>query len=414
MKYEEFKWEGRGFIVVYGASAEQRDAFADTFARCNPQYRTKIFDFIVNYKKGFLRKERTILELLLEKTPKSRRAEVERQYRHQMDAMGLSEYQYRRPHSMGSGTVYMWTILFDALWGCRYFLIRDDGSDGSKERALRTARWLQQFDPNLSVVWLTGCPEEKLMDPILPNEDANYFWYAFRMLRLENGGLTPIDKQALAAELQEMHARELERLAALMAEKLQAAKELEQADRHAEALAAYEALGAEGSEEAMYRAARLYFAGKGSGTRSDQDKTAESLCRRAGTAEAWILLGDHIMDKMKLYEEKDLTKTEKKIAVGYLLEARVCYANAAEQDSAKGCLKAARLHLQYSFRRWTDNPYNQGYNESYSRLSAIPYIKRLLAMRDSGRFVHLELLELQLLNGEIYERAETQYNIEKQ
>lgn len=360
------------------------------------------------------------MDVLVDNTPKAKRANVEQQIRTYMDTLGLTMYKDRQPIAMGSSAQYVWTVLTDAIWGQDKFLLRDDGSAASRQSAARLTAWLRSFQPKSSIVWLTTCSEEALLQPIFQDSSACYLAYSSQFLKQMQGELVEVSYAELQAKLQALKSEEEARKAkqraqwvASMSEQMKQGAELEKAEKFTEALALYDKLSEGGWPDAMVTAARLYYEEKGSEYLLDQWHKAERLCHKANTIEGWILMADRTMDRVKLYDIKTCTEEEKGYVIDHLQNAVVFYRYATEMGSTEACYKLAKLHLRYSFSRRVEENDRTISNLSYHHSDAIPYIKKLLAKMDAGESVGYELSSLRLTDKAFYQQAVEEYQAEK-
>ncbi len=416
MKYSDFRWDRTGVVIVYGADESARKAFRETFASTHRDFCSTTFDYIRNYKKGFLQRDRTIVEVLVDHVPKAQRAAFAEKLKGQIDRVGLTTFKDRTPKAMAGDSQYRWTVLASALQGQRKLLVYDSGDAASHSGAMQMVRWLYGYDAKMSVVWLTGIPEETLLEePFFLNIGAAFY-------SAENGGLTEITrdemlekKESHEIRKQQIEAERRARWEAEMAAKMEKGIALEKAEKYVEALAVYEPLCEERYIPAMLAAAKLYFASKGSQFFLDQWDRAKVLCRRADTAESWIVMGDHEARNMsKAIEDynKNPSQDDKHHLVNRLAEAGYCYRQAAETGSPEGIYKAAEFHLMYNYSRYDSKT---GFRFNYTQADALPYIKQLIAMKEAGRAgVHLHLIDIQIRYGKQYEKALKEYREENQ
>ena len=408
MKYEEMNWGQRGAAVVYVKNPDERQAFIEAFEKTHSGWRTRILDCILHYKKGFLQKDRIITKFLVEKTPKAQRSEVEQKIEQCIERLDLTEYRHRKPNAMGASAMYMWSLLADALWGQNRFLVWDDGTT-SRGRAVRMVKWLKEYKPESTVVWLTCCPDEEVL------ADAEALDLPCRYWKARQGSLIELDYDELLAKKRAAEAEQRARWEAEMTEKKARADALLQEKQDQEALAIYQVIASEGWGPAMVPAARLLYK---YGT-EEQKEEAQRLCRRAGTAEGWIQLGDWKMEAFQKLEKssKDagrekLGTGEKHIAIDRLYDAVTYYQRAAEKDDPEACYKLVELHLRYTFSRESSASWD---SFSYTSDNALPYIKQLIAMKEAGmEGVHLYLIDIQIRYGKQYERALKEYREENQ
>ena len=395
MNYNEFKWNENGLAMIYNAGQSARNDFDAAFATTHRDFLSNTVNTILSYKKGFLQKERTIVEFLIEQTPKAQRTGFAQALSQQMGRLNLTQFKDRKPKAMGSATIYRWAVLADVLWGKRKFIVRDDGSENSHIAAKQIVRWLLSIDPKMSVVWLSGCSEETLL------EDPMNLRYCIDFWRVEQGGLTVVHTAELHERKNAIEAERLARLEAEITPKMERARVLKNDKKYSEALAIYDSLCEQGWKPAMVEAAKLYFYTVDHTFSTSGWERGESLCERADTVESILMLGD-FKDFQANYAMRDSTantSAEKRYIGNCLTKAIKCYENAAGRNSVEGCYKAASLLLQY-----TNDP---SYTLPYSENDAITYIKQLLAYKhEEGyeKFTALDhyLYSLKKLNERIY------------
>ena len=441
MKYSEFKWNETGLAIIFGGDAAARSAFCETFAATHRNYRTSVLDILESRKKGFLQKDPIVTELLIANTPRAQRAAFQQQLNAQMGKLGLDTYQYRKPYSMANGTRYLWSVLADALWGNRCFLISDDGSDDDHATALQTVKWLMSLDARMSVVWFTGCSEETFYDYYYYLDACTDFW------RAEQGGLTRVSRAAIVEQRAELRRQEEERkerlrkeeearqerlrkeeeerrarLEAEMQVEMDAAAKARKEVRFGDALEIYESLIAKDWVPAMEEAAKLYMHMLGKEAPQKQIERGTQLCLRARTSECWLLLAERsVTSKQGLIAmgSDKLTQEEKEQVVQALTEAAGYYKMAVEAEATADALyKAALFHLRYAFHGYTvyhnANGTQNRFGENYTHDRAIPYIKRLIALCEStkDRKAIGHRISLAHASKEYYTRAEQEYRAE--
>ena len=410
MNYNDFKWNENGLAMIYNADKSVQDAFDAAFATTHRDFLSNTFNTISSYKKGFLQKDRTIVQFLVEQTPKAQRIGFAQALSQQMGRINLTQYKDRKPTSMASETKYRWAVLADALWGKRKFIVRDDGSEYSHIAAKQIARWLLSIDPRMSVVWLTGCSEETLLEDPMNLRYCIDFWCA------EHGGLTAVRTAELYERKKAIETERMARLEAEMTPKMERALVLKNTQKYSEALAIYDSLSEQGWKPAMVEAAKLYFHTVDRAFSNSSWERAESLCERADTVESMLLLGDFKENQagsnMRNITEK--TKEQKNYIYNCLLKAAKCYKKAADRNSVDGCYKAASLLMQYGSRK-DEEVGDPSYTLPYSINDAIPYIKQLLAYKDKEGYEKITTLDhylytLKKLNKSIYTLAQDTFN----
>lgn len=415
MTFDTFTWDQPGCALIFGFTREQVWGAADAYLAKNPHTRGNTYDCILGYKKGFLQKYQTIVDLLTTQLPKKERPAFRAQLERHCKTVGLGEYIDRAPNSMGGEANRAWTCLSAALQGEKRFLISDLGTPESQARTARLAAWLLDYDPQISLLWLSAGTEDMLTQPIFPDSTTPLSRCA-KMWHIENGTLTEVDAGAIRALRHARLKEEKARRDAELAAKLQSIAALEQQGQRQTALAQYTVLAEQGVAQAGTEAVRLCLENfRQDNSVSWLDKVV-TLAEQSGSPKAYILLGDWQMNIV--HENEDAIETDEDIrdlVVTALLAARKNYAKAAEYGDAEGCFRAAMLHLCYTFAKTdiTENSYGEVLRDrsvSYDAEHAIPYIKKLLSLQDTDENTLKYVMLLQRADTNHYcSRARQEY-----
>lgn len=410
MNYNEFIWNEYGLAMIYNADKSAQDDFYAAFATTHRDFLSNTMNTISGYKKGFLQKDRTIVEFLIEQTPKAQRTSFAQALSQQMGRINLTQFKDRRPTSMGDQARYRWAVLADALWGKRKFIVRDDGSESSHIDAKQLVRWLLSVDPKMSVVWLSGCSEETLL------EDSMNLRYCINFWRVQQDGLAVVHTADLRQQKNDIEAERMARLEAEMAPKMENARKLARDKKYSEALSIYEALSEQGWKPAMVEAANLYFYNVDHTFSTSGWERGESLCERANTVESKLLLGSfkETQATSAMRNNKETGRDQVNYIINCLTKAVRCYMNAADRNSVEGCYYAASLLMQYGASA-DEEVGNSRYTLPYSQNDAIAYIKQLLAYKKEEGYEEITALDqylFTLMNTDkrIYARAKDAFN----
>ena len=449
MRIEDISWNQPGYTLVYCGSKEQMFDFVDRFRVKSPQICGPVYDWMANYKAGFLQKKMTILELVTAKTPKRQRADFQREVQRHMQNLGLTMFKDRRPNSMSTERHQVWSCMCGAMWGEKSFLIRDFGTQDSGALAAQLMTWLRNYDKNISVVWVSACSEDGLYQAIYP-DGSTHIEHCDRIWHLESGAMSAMDPDTLRVKLQEKRIQEQARQEAqrrqreaeeqakreeerrrrleeeqarkeakrlFREERLQEAIEMEAYGLEQAALERYLILARDGVQDAGYRAVKLLLSGSVSNYYADPFSMAEDVARASGNPKAYILLGDR--ERECVDEESEEVRTEENaqmiqsMSLKYALDYYAC---AAKLGDGEGCFKAALLLMEYSFGgvENVDDSTDSVVEYSYSAPDAIPYIKKLFALQDAGEDVSQYLLRLlNTGNAHLVSQAKQEYLKEK-
>lgn len=417
MKYREFDWNKDGVAVVYGGSPDERERFVREFREQHPEFKAEIMESLEKYKKRIFRKDCSVYELFLKEIPKDKKDLIYSLLNNQIKKCAWGSELFKSPLELSTVQKLRASIFCSAIAVERKFIIWDDENPFECSQAAEIICWLRSYAKGLRVVWVTGCREEEMKDCLFPWEqkkmrNVNVFNQGDEFYCLQDKKILKKSKEVLSKEL-DANTANVKAYKDAEAEKLMAqAAELTTQKEYQSALDIYEKLAKEGRGEAMIKASALYWEMKGTADKKWQKSRAEKLTKDAARecrlSEAYIQWGDREIAELEKTPDDDKHKK-----VDHLHNATVYYHEAAYLKNPKGCFLAAKLHLQYTFSREKQDKWGKS-SFSYNHEDAIPYIKQLFTMNENGiEGIKGYLLELQLWNNEIYQKALTSYHNKK-
>lgn len=421
MRMEEFLWNEPGYVLVCTASRDEGMAFADAYLRRNVDTEGGILSCIRNYKTGFLRKKMTITELLVDQRPRSERAAFKQKLEQNLAAAGLADFKYRAPNSMGSETLIRWSCLYAALTGSKKLLVRDDGSPKSGQSTAQLVEWLKAYCAGCSIVWVSASDAPESLARGIFQHGLTHLNHSRKLWHLQNGSLTELDREEqlanYRARLDEERRRQKAARQAEWAAKLKEARRLADAGDYPKALDLCEPMVAEGSRDACLFVCDLW---ENSGDDYKSRLRAEAMVGKCSVPSVLNKLAKKAFADAKMIASKEKVDEEtRSVIIHTLEEARKWYSKSASLGDAEGCYRAAELHLTYEYSRDRTRTYGDDRvvhleKYSYTEKDAIPYIKQLFAMQESGKEVSLQLAMLSMRNDRICRLARSQYDAEKQ
>lgn len=418
MNYDAFRLPSVGCTVVFGGEQADRDRFAEVFLAAHPDFQLQILPALANYKTGFLRKKKTLKEVLSQGGNQDLPSQLERQGKE----LGIQGLLPRGPETLSFGQKRLWSMAREAILGRGSFLLQDNGDERSVQEAARFLCWLQQYTKQPRVLWLTGLSPEQFSDYLFSGMPGDFSCNRFlaadlayctvlsrsrALFRLKDGQLQE-ETDSLASALRAKKEQET-------AVALQEALRLESLGQYASAAEILEALVQQKNGKAMYHAARLYYTQRcGQWEYRWQLERSHHLCNLAvqefRLPEASVLMGDMALEHLEKAAadyRADNNGLHKRVLFDTVRSAAGCYFTAANRGSMEGCYKACRLALRFTLSEsWSDG------EETYrlDKDAALPYLKRLLAAQDNGDpDAKRWLLELQLQDADTFLSARREY-----